>query len=219
LAEQTSIPGWEYREVPIAKSAEAALVADRLVNAEFAKPDNSRVRVFSAKRYIEKQNEIGLFVHTPDRCWTETGWNLEPTSPDFVEMQVHGQSMTFERRIFSAGSQRELVYFCGLVGGCPLPYRLDHNLSVGMKHQLRLSKDKTGSVLRASDNKFWARVWESFVSRRPLLGPKQFIRISTPITGGDVASGDALLKEVLPEWLAPSDYSQEIQLWTKSSTK
>jgi hypothetical protein len=35
LSEQTEIKGWTFREVPVAKSAEAALVADRLVNGEF----------------------------------------------------------------------------------------------------------------------------------------------------------------------------------------
>src|SRR5438034_1055855 len=85
FAEQTNIVGWQYQEVPVAESAESALVADRLVNGEFSKSDGKPIRVFSAKRFREKENEIGLFVHTPDRCWTETGWELEAVFPDLVQ--------------------------------------------------------------------------------------------------------------------------------------
>ncbi len=215
LSEQAEIKGWEYQEVPVAKSAEATLVADRLVNGEYSGHDGRIVRVFSAKRYEEKQNEIGLFVHTPDRCWTEAGWKLEPAVPDTAELALQGMTLRFERRIFTIGNQRELVYFCGLTGGQPLPYRLDHNLSVGLKYQLRTAKDRTGSTVRASDQRLWDRVWESFISRRPLLGPKQFLRISTPMQVEDGLAADRLLKEFLSSWLVSVDYRKELETWQR----
>lgn len=214
FAEQSVIPGWEYSEISIAKSAEAVLVADRIVSGEFRRKEGLSVQVFSAKRYQEAQNEIGLFVHTPDRCWTEAGWSIEPASPDLVEMVVHGLRLRFERRIFEGGAKRELVYFCGLLGGQALPFRLDHNLSVGMKHRLQGTLDKTGTSLRASDSRLWTRVWEAFMSRRPLMGPKQFLRISTPVSG-DVRSADKLLQEMLPLWLNPTDYQAELHSWQR----
>src|SRR5438034_9246201 len=97
FAEQTNITGWQYQDIPIAKSAESALVADRLVNGEFADGDKRPIRVFSAKRYRENENEIGLFVHTPDRCWTESGWNIDAAAPDLIRTTVHGISLRFER--------------------------------------------------------------------------------------------------------------------------
>jgi len=207
--EKTAVTGWIYTNSPIAKSAEAVLVADELVNGEFANDTGEVVRVFSAKRIKEKQNEIGLFVHTPDRCWTESGWKLEPSAPDSVELSIHSARMIIERRIFvHPMGGRELVYFGGMVNGQSLPYRLDHNLSVGMRHQLRTAADRTGASLRASDQRFWLRVWESFCSRRQLLGPKQFIRISTPLRAGeDMATKDALLRSFLPQWLEEMDFS------------
>ncbi|HOW67352.1 MAG TPA: exosortase-associated EpsI family protein, partial [Verrucomicrobiota bacterium] len=81
LTEQQQMDGWQYEELPVAKSAEAVLVADQLVSGQFKHDMRDRVQVFSAKRYTEKENHIGLFVHTPDRCWTESGWQLEPASP------------------------------------------------------------------------------------------------------------------------------------------
>jgi hypothetical protein len=216
MSEQTNLPGWTFRSVPVNKAAESILVADRLINGEFSGPRGWLVRVFSAKRYIESQNEIGLFVHTPDRCWTEAGWRLEPVQPDYREVLIHGVPILFERRIFSSGSERELVYFGGLVGGQPLPYRLDHNLSVGMRHALRLAQDTTGATLRASDKRFWQRVWDSFIARRPLIGPKQFLRVSTPLADIEVAQADSLLVDFLSHWLKPVAYQKELQEWDKN---
>jgi hypothetical protein len=210
LSEQQDVPGWVFREIPVSEAAERALVADRLVSGEFSRGDRPPMRVFSAKRYAEKENEIGLFVHTPDRCWTEGGWRLEPTQPEVVELDVHGLRIRFERRVFAANGHRELVYFGGTVGGQPLPYRLDHNLSVGMRYALRRSTDRTGTTLRASDSRLWARTWDSFLSRSPLIGPKQFIRLSTPLTGDDPARADRNLQEFLPLWLHRADYEAEL---------
>lgn len=212
LVEQNQLPGWDYEEIPISKSAEKVLVADLLVNGEF-KRENQVIRVFSAKRYAESQNEIGLFMHTPDRCWTEAGWTLERIEPDFKELAVHGIKILFERRIFATSSNPELVYFAGLVGGQPLPYRLDHNLSVGMKQAKGLSKEGTGTFLRVVDNHYWSRIIDSFTERRRLIGPKQFIRISTPVRGSDVNGADSLLIEFLSTWLRPVDYRAELNSW------
>jgi hypothetical protein len=212
------VAGWQFEEIPVSKSAEAILVADRLVNGEFTAPDGQAVRVFSAKRYAESQNEIGLFVHTPDRCWTESGWRMEATQPEVRELVVHGIRILFERRVFCNGPERELVYFAGLVGGQPLPYRLDHNLSVGMKYALRVAKDSTGTTLRASDKRFWQRIWDSFVSRRPLIGPKQFLRISTKVTATGQEAADALLEQFVVRWLKPVDYQTELIGWQQRRT-
>ena len=211
LTPSTNLAGWRFQSVPVSRAAEALLVADRLVSGDFSGPEGETVRVFSAKRYVESGNEIGLFVHTPDRCWTETGWRMEPVQPECTQLVLQGIAMTFERRIFVAGDQRELVYFGGLVGGQPLPYRLDHNLSVGMKHALHNTRDATGTTLRASDRRFWLRIWESFRSRRPLKGPKQFIRVSTPVPVGEEERADALLRDFLPQWLKPADYGLELK--------
>lgn len=208
--EQTRISGWNFEERPIAEGAERLLVADQLVNGRYTNAMGREVTTFSAKRYVEKPNDIGLFVHTPDRCWTEGGWILEPVAPDWIDLDIHGIQMTLERRVFTAGGRRELVYFGGLVGGQPLPYRLDHNMSVGYQHAMRAARDRTGTTLRASDKRFWQRVWDSFANRRQLYGPKQFVRISTQVVGGDMAAADQQLQEFIPLWLKPVDFRAEL---------
>src|SRR5215213_9341645 len=66
FSERNQINGWTFEAVPIGQAAERALVADRTVNGEFRNAAGEAVRVFSAKRFTENPNEIGLFVHTPD---------------------------------------------------------------------------------------------------------------------------------------------------------
>ena len=210
-AERESVAGWNYTNIPVAKAAEALLVGDRLVNGEFAK-DGEFVRVFSAKRYEEKANEIGLFMHTPDRCWTQGGWKLEPVKPEVITVELHGASLPVERRIFVAQGLRELVYFGGTVGGEPLPYRLDHHLSVARRFQVKERADNTGAAVRATDPHYWNRLWDSFTNRRELLGPKHFFRISTPIDG-DLAAADQRLRAFLPQWLEPVEYRDEVTEW------
>lgn len=207
LTEQTNAPGWTYIDTPVDKSAERLLVADKLVNGEFRRSDRSEpaIRVFGARRFKEDPKEIGLFVHTPDRCWVQSGWNLGPVDPDYVEVDLHGRRIGFERRIFDAMGQKELVYFAGLVGGQTLPYRLDHNFSVSRRVVSAGAEDRTAGASRWNDSLLWRRVWESFLSRRPLLGPKQFLRISTPVIADDVKGADARLKAMLPVWLKPED--------------
>jgi len=212
LVEQTNVVGWHYRAVPVSKTAEAFLVADRLVNGDFTADDGAVIRVFSAKRYAREENEIGLFSHTPDRCWTAVGWKLQPTAPEVVEVKVHGLNLNFERRVFSAGEKRELVYFGALVGGQTLPYRLDQFLA-SAKHQNSALRDETGTMNRIQQARLWKWIGESFISRRPLTGPQQYIRISVPLREAFPDKGDALLVDFLSRWLWPVDYRQELAPW------
>lgn len=200
--ETSEVPGWEFIEVPVSESAERALVADTLFSGNFSDiRTGRRIQAFSARRLKEDMNEIGLFVHTPDRCWTESGWQIEVSSPESVTVNIGGRDILFERRIFNFRGQKELVYFAGLIGGQTLPYRLDHNLSVAMKYQFAKNQTATeGTAARGTDKRFWSRIWESFLSRRKIMGPKQFIRISTRISG-DPQDEDKLLTSFLHQWL------------------
>jgi len=208
------VTGYDFVNHPIGDAMERRLVADETFNGQFLDTSDNAILAFIAKRHSESINEIGLFVHTPDRCWTEGGWKIQPIQPDYVEVEVQGDKIGFERRLFIAGSRFELVYFTGMVGGQTLPYRLDHNLSVAMKYQFEKERENTtGTSNRMLDSKLWGRVWDSFRSRRPLLGPKQFIRVSTTVQAGQLEKGDDRLKDFLGQWLVRDDYVQEIEAW------
>lgn len=206
---KTNVPGWRFESQDVDKSAEARLAADSVTFGEYRRDEGGGVvRLFTARRFTERSEEIGLFVHTPDRCWTESGWKIEPVDGDYREVELGGGRYGVERRLFThPAGVRELVYFFGLVGGQPLPYRLDHNLGVGQRFRRQELADRSGTGLRAADRVLWRRVWDSFSNRRQLLGPKEFVRISTPVVGGSLEGPDALLQEALTALLQAEAFS------------
>lgn len=210
------VEGYQYVDQPIGEAQERQLVADETFNGMFSDDNQQTVLAFMAKRYSESMNEIGLFVHTPDRCWTEGGWKIQSVQPDYLVMELQGETLGFERRLFVSGNRHELVYFMGLVGGQTLPYRLDHNLTVAMKYQLRAdSNATTGTSFRLVDQKLWGRVFDAFLSRSPLLGPKQFVRVSTQVAPNDLEEGDRRLQKFLNQWLLRVDYQADLQAWNE----
>ncbi len=211
LAPNTNIAGWIYEPIPINKSAEAVLVADSLSNGEFKSDSGALVRLFMADRKTERENEIGLFVHTPDRCWTEAGWKIISTVPDVIHVKVGSVVLPFERRVFEFADEQELVYFAGLIGGQPVPFRLDHNLSVAMRRQV----GGNSTLLRALDGTVWKRLWRSFASREPLRGPKQFVRLSAPIRSMGLEQSDRLLKAFIENLARASE--QQTPRYTSAS--
>lgn len=216
FAEQTRLPGWTYREVPVSTAAESVIQADAMASGVFRGSSGRDVQVYSAKRYLKKENEIGLFSHTPDRCWTAVGWRMEPASPDVVEMTVHGVRLLLERRVFTHGTDRVLVYFGAVVGGKPLPYRLDQYHSASRASGDGTRDDSSSTWRRLAQARLWSWAWDSFRQRTPLSGPQQFIRISTA-EAGDLAAADRLLRDMLPLWLQPVDYQQELRQWETRS--
>jgi hypothetical protein len=212
------LEAYTFTDQPLGEAMERRLVADTTFNGQFQDQDKHLVHAFMAKRYRESSSEIGLFVHTPDRCWTEGGWKMIPVQPDHVEVSVRGQKIGFERRMFVVDGNHALVYFTGMVGGQTLPYRLDHNLSVAMKYQRHRNEAEQGTSRRMVDTLFWRRVWDAFVSRRPLLGPKQFVRVSTFVFPSQVHEGDQRLQSFLEHWLERVDYRQELESMEKDTS-
>ncbi|HEX7862162.1 MAG TPA: exosortase-associated EpsI family protein [Verrucomicrobiae bacterium] len=210
LTENRDIKGWIFEEIPISQAAERALVADHIINGEFRSAAGEAIRVFSAKRHTDNPNEIGLFVHTPDRCWVEGGWKLEPSAPGFIETKLHGAQLALERRIFQHGSNKELVYFGGLIDGQVPPYRLDHNLSMAARTALNETFSSATDKVPDSKLHFWQRLWSSFTSRTQLSGPKHFFRISTPIHSERIEQADHRLMEFLRNWLRPAELKPEL---------
>jgi hypothetical protein len=185
--------------------AQAELGSDYFFNGEYTNSVH-RVRAFSAKTY-GSSDDVQAFAHNPDRCWPLVGWKLKLLQPEVVCVRVAGIPIQFERRCFESSGSRELVYFGALVDGEPLPYRLDQYLSFG----LTVNKtERSGTIVRGSDFRFWGYVWHAFLSRRSLKGPKHFIRISTPLSSyPDLASADQTLQEFLNDWLWPGDFHTE----------
>jgi hypothetical protein len=219
LSARSDLAGWRFHPEPVTKAAEVALAADSVQNGEFSttRGDPAVVRVFFADHFAENDGELDMFAHTPDRCWTSVGWQLESSLPDFITLEVCGHRMTFERRIFATGGNRELVYFGALVGGRPLPYRLDQYRNVALRRAAREQKGIFGRAFGALDPQLLLWPWRAFTERRLLAGPKQFIRISTPIRSAQVAELDQLLQRFLNQWLVPTEFLSDQRRRTNKS--
>lgn len=205
LIERTNVPGWTFKAESVSESEERQLAADELFAGRYDRPSGERVSLFTARRLDENPNLLGLFVHTPDFCWAQAGWRLDAgLRQDVVRLVLHGIPLEAERRVFFDPANRgELVYFFGLIGGQPLGYRLDHNLAIARRSAVTRGGVRGGSVLAGTDNLFWRRIWQGFVERRALLGPKQFVRVSVPLQPGREAAAEALIREALETLLAP----------------
>ena len=210
LSEQAVLDGWTYREMAIPESSRAELGSDRFVSGEFTRADGRAVTVFSAKTYDEKSDDMSVFAHNPDRCWPQMGWKLRLVQPEVVTFDLSGKAISFERRCFEVRTRTELVYFGALIGGKPLPYRLDQFLTLGLKGG---QTEGSGTFARASDPRFWGYIWSVFRSRQPLRGAKHFIRISTSVENDQIGKVDQLLREFLTIWLRPGDSTAEVKAW------
>ncbi len=196
---QTEVDGMIYSEVDVGAAAEAILAADSMENGEFsAQEGGAVVRVFSAKRKGERKNATGLLTHTPDSCWTRVGMRAEDDGDFVASKSIDGVEMTMERRIYSFGSQRELVYFGAIVGGKALPYRLDTYLNAALG--TTVTGHQSGPWSRAFNSRVWTWCWDSFAARTQLGGAQQLIRISTPIRG-DLEEAEQRIDSVLEQWL------------------
>ncbi|MCS1408651.1 MAG: hypothetical protein M2R45_01827 [Verrucomicrobia subdivision 3 bacterium] len=201
--EQFDIEGWTFDERPVSDGAEEQLAADLISNGEFVSDEGHLVRVFSAKRFYEKKNAIGLLTHTPDNCWSIAGMRVVPVKPYVITKEVDGIEMMLERRVFSAGNARELVYFGATVGGKPLPYRMDVHLNAALGNTV--TEHRSGPLSRLVNPRVWGWAFESFQNRTRLAGPQQFIRISTPVTD-DIKEAERRLNFFLEKWLVSTPY-------------
>jgi hypothetical protein len=203
LRENDQVEGWEFNPIPVSEAAEAELAADRVFNGEFRRSDGTTIRAFAAHDFTDR-GTAAMFAHTPDRCWTASGWTLVPVVPETIRVKVHGLNLDLERRLFVMGSHRELVYFGALVGGRSLPKRLDQYYELGLRQTDGLGgRHFIRTLLGSLSTRFLSWPWRVFASRVPLTGAKQFIRISTPVVAAEVSTADELLKGFLARWLLP----------------
>ena len=93
FSSKSEVTGYDFVDHPIGDAMERRLVADETFNGQFLDASDNAILAFIAKRHSESINEIGLFVHTPDRCWTEGGWKIQPIQPDYVEVEVQAEAV------------------------------------------------------------------------------------------------------------------------------
>ena len=111
--------GAAFENQPVGAAIEKKLKADWTINGRYQLESGQVIKVFSSAALSSVQQGIQpeVFRHTPDACWKGAGWARLDEKPDQLIMVLNDQSMTFQRRIYCFGNQRELCYFAFLIEG------------------------------------------------------------------------------------------------------
>ena len=111
--------GATFENQPVGAAIEKRLKADWTINGRYQLESGQVIKVFSSAALSSVQQGLQpeVFRHTPDACWKGAGWERLNEEPDQLTMVLNDQPMTFQRRIYRFGNQRELCYFAFLTDG------------------------------------------------------------------------------------------------------
>ena len=111
--------GAAFKNQPIGAAIEKKLKADWTINGCYQLESGQVIKLFSSAALSSVQQGLHpeVFRHTPDACWKGAGWERLEEKPDQLNIVLNDQSITFQRRIYRFGNQRELCYFAFLTNG------------------------------------------------------------------------------------------------------
>lgn len=156
------LPGWQQRDLPlganeaVAREAEKILNFDEVVNREYRRGEivlSVYVGYWSAGRMPTRL----VASHTPDRCWTENGWQC-------LEMKFHESRsvagaalLPAEWRLFRppSGAPTTHVLYWHLVAGELYDYGARFN---AVPHPLLWWKDAVRQALKGSSEQYFIRL-------------------------------------------------------------
>lgn len=201
---RTEMPGYRFQEVPLGQQAAKSLAATRLLNGHFFDSRSDRVSVFKADWKAGEGDGSNVFGHTPELCWVGSGFKtVRLGEPLQVFLELAGQRVPFQCRILTHPGlpTPEITLWAASVDG-----RWD-DVSLGVPADIGQPDTTLRSYLRDVGRTLWTR-WAAV--RRLVLqpisvsGPKQFVRLSSPVTDGwTVALAD--LEKFAQAWLVPVD--------------
>jgi len=111
--------GAAFENQPVGAAIEKKLKADWTINGRYQLESGQVIKVFSSAALSSVQQGLHpeVFRHTPDACWKGAGWERLDEAQDQLIMVLNDQPITFQRRIYRFGNQRELCYFAFLTDG------------------------------------------------------------------------------------------------------
>jgi hypothetical protein len=123
------LAGWSARELPLgntellAGQVSSMLNFDAFVFREFAR-GTDRIAVYAAYWRPGRMPVSRVVSHTPDRCWTENGWNCETmVFNERWSIPTIGELQPAQRRVFrSPVGAAEHVAFWHFVNGEPFDF-------------------------------------------------------------------------------------------------
>lgn len=197
LHARETVPGYKFKALPVGEQAVEILATTNLFNGVFEGSGDNRFIVFAADWQPRGKKGMGVIAHTPEICWVGAGFSLMHLGePSFLEVEIAGEKVPFECRVFRAPDQRsvEMVAWCSVLSG--------QWLEEGFQYQP--DRDQTGSSKERQADNSRVRGANAFMRavklRQPGDGTKQFVRFSTGV-GSDWKASYARLQQFAKEWL------------------
>ena len=194
---QRQVAGYEFIPETIAEEAVEILATTNLFNGRFVREQRDRFTVFAGEWTGRDAREMSVVQHTPDICWVTVGAKpVDMGQPSVVEVPLAGERVSFECRVFNMGRDTvpEMTIWCATATGQVLmeggrfsgEATTEWEKSKLMNHHTRIRSMNT--FIQAVKN------------RIPGDGSKQFVRLSTGVTG-DWRVTLAQLKDFARQWL------------------
>jgi hypothetical protein len=198
LHAKESLPGYQFKPMPVGEQAIETLATTNLLNGTFeGGTAGDRFMVFSASWAAKGAKQMGVLGHTPEICWVGAGFKLiSMGEPAFLEVDLAGERVPLECRIFQAPDRRslEMVAWCSVVSGQFLEEGFRFQAERGQQGESRLNQADNARIRGA--NSFV----RALAARQPGDGTKQFVRFSTPVSG-DWKESYQRLQKFSQEWL------------------
>jgi hypothetical protein len=197
LHSRETVPGYKFKALPVGEQAIETLATTNLVNGQFEGQGEDRFIVFAADWAARGDKQMSVLAHTPEICWVGAGFSLmDLGEPPFMEVEISGQKVPFECRVFRAPDQHsvEMVAWCSVVSG--------QWLEEGFRFQPNRKQSGDG-LLRQSENaraRGMNSLVKALVNRQSGDGTKQFVRFSTGVRG-DWNESYQRLQKFAAEWL------------------
>ena len=201
---RTAMPGYRFQAVPLGRPVEETLGTTRLRNGHFFDARSNRVSVFQADWKAGEGDGGNLFGHTPEICWVGGGFRtVRMGEPSQVFVELAGQRVPFQCRILTHPGlpTPEITLWAACIDGRWDDVRLGPPADMGKPDTtVRSYVRDVGRTLSTR----WAAVCRVALKPFAIHGPKQFVRVSLPVTAGWPAAL-ADLERFTQAWLVPAD--------------
>jgi hypothetical protein len=204
FARRSEVPGYRFQEVPLGQRVVEVLSTTQLLNGHFFDARSNRISVFQADWKAGDGDGGTVFGHTPDICWVGGGFrtvHLGESSQVFIELAGH--QVPFQCRILTHPGlpTPEITLWAACIDGRWDDVLLGPPADMGkpdftLHFYLLDLKQKLSTCMAALRR----------LALHPLAvsGPKQFVRLSLPVTDGWTAAL-ADLEKFAQAWLVPVD--------------
>ncbi len=213
FAGRTEMPGYRFQAVWLDQKVAKMLATTRLLNGHFFDYRSNRVSVFQADWKAGEGDGSNLFGHTPETCWVGGGFRrVHLGEPSQVFVELEGHRVPFQCRILTHPglATQEITLWAACING-----QWD-DVSFAEPPETRKTATTLRSYVRDLERKLLTCLAAlQRVVLRPISvsGPKQFVRLSLPVTH-EWPSALADLERFAQAWLvfAPHGIGPEWQL-------